>query len=111
MIGRLIGEKLIGFDIHEERMLESLLEIGNTVPTWPQLGTAAALNGVLVAVAARKILTGQPIVDDRANASIQHMLVPNYDSEESVAKRKQAVADFVKKDDEKLKMLLSRKPE
>ncbi len=94
LIGKIIGEDLIGFDIHEERMLDSLLEIGSSIPTWPQLGTAATLNGALVATIVRKILTGQPVIDKRAVFSSPELLVPGYNDPEIKKQRTQKIEEF-----------------
>lgn len=97
VVGQTIGERIVGWDLVEPRMMGSLLEIGKTIPTWPQLGGAALLNGVAVAVAARKILTGQPLVSDRAILSLSSTLIPDYDSPSQVAGRKRATAEFVQR--------------
>lgn len=94
-VGRIIGEQLVGWDIVESRMMASLLEIGKTIPTWPQLGGAALLNGVAVAVAVRKILTGQPLTSGRAILSLSSAMVPGYDSSEQVDARRRATEAFV----------------
>lgn len=96
VVGATIGGDLVGWDIVEPRMQRSLLEIGKTIPTWPQLGGAAVLNGVAVAVAVRKILTGQPLTDRRAVLSLSSALVPGYDSPEAVEARRRATEDFVR---------------
>lgn len=97
VIGTTIGEHLVGWDITEPRMQQSLLEIGRTIPTWPQLGGAALLNGVGVAVAVRKILTGQPVTDRRAILSLSSQLIPDYDGPEQLDQRRQATRTFVAK--------------
>ncbi|MDP3685808.1 MAG: ThiF family adenylyltransferase [bacterium] len=97
VVGTTIGEHLVGWDITEPHMQESLLEIGKTIPTWPQLGGAAVLNGVGVAVTIRKILTGQPVTDRRALLSLPAALVPNYDSPEQREQRSQNTQEFVRK--------------
>lgn len=97
VVGATIGEHLVGWDLVEPRMQDSLLEIGKTIPTWPQLGGAALLNGVAVAVAVRKILTGQPVTDRRAILSLSSQLIPNYDSPEQLEQRSQETQKFVKK--------------
>lgn len=94
IIGKIIGEELIGFDILERRVQESLLEIGKSIPTWPQLGSAALLNGALVAATVRRIVTGQSVTDNRVNASVLSWLVPGYDSSEQVEQRKRETLDF-----------------
>lgn len=95
VVGTLIGEKLVGWDITEPRMQTSLLGIGHTIPTWPQLGGAALLNGVAVAVAVRKILTGQPVTDRRAILSLSSALIPDYDTPARVEERRKATQDFL----------------
>lgn len=97
VVGTTIGEHLVGWEITEPRMQQSLLEIGKTIPTWPQLGGAALLNGVAVAIAVRKILTGQSVTQKRAVLSLSSMLIPDYDAPANVEARRQATEDFVKK--------------
>ena len=94
LLGKLIGEKLVGFTITEPRMQQSLLAIGKEIPTWPQLGGAALLNGVAVAAAVRKILTDQPVNDTRSILSLSSLLIPGYDSEEQIAARGENTAKF-----------------
>lgn len=94
IVGQLIGERLVGWEIVERRMQDSLLEIGKTIPTWPQLGGAALANGVLVAVAVRKILTGQPVTNRRGILSLASALIPDYDSPEALAERRRQAESF-----------------
>ncbi len=86
-VGQIIGGEILGYDIAEERTVRSLLEIGRSIPTWPQLGTAATLNGVLVAAAVRRILTNQPLIDDRAVASVPSLIEPGYNDPDTSKKR------------------------
>lgn len=95
VVGATIGEHLVGWDLVEPRMQQSLLEIDKTIPTWPQLGGAALLNGVAVAVAARKILTGEPVTDRRAVLSLSSALIPDYDSLEAVEQRRRDTEVFL----------------
>lgn len=97
VVGRTIGEHLVGWDRVEPRMQQSLLEIGKTIPTWPQLGGAALINGVAVAVAIRKIRTGQPLTDRRGVLSLSSALIPDYDNPAQVEERRQSTAEFVRK--------------
>lgn len=96
VLGKIIGEELLGYDIIEERMQQSLLAIGKSLPTWPQLGGAALLNGVVVAATVRKILTDQPVIDNRAVLSLSSWIIPDYDSKEAVAERKATTEEFAK---------------
>ncbi len=96
VLGKIIGEELLGYDIIEPRMQQSLLEIGKTLPTWPQLGGAALLNGVVVAATVRKIVTDQPVIDNRAVLSLSSWIIPDYDSKEAIAERKATTEQFAK---------------
>ncbi len=94
-IGKYIT-KHVGPENVTERMQQSLLEMGKTVVSWPQLGGAALLNGSAVAYCVRKILTGQPLESNRALVSLDEKLTPDYNSAEQVARR-QTVADSFRK--------------
>jgi len=59
--------KIVGAEHASERMLKSVLEVGKSLYSWPQLGTAATLCGSLLTNLARKILLGQPIKTGRYN--------------------------------------------
>lgn len=56
------------------RMIQSLGEMGKTLVSWPQLGGAALLNGSAVAYCIRKIVTGQPLENNRALISLDEKL-------------------------------------
>ncbi|MEK7650046.1 MAG: ThiF family adenylyltransferase [Patescibacteria group bacterium] len=94
-IGKMIT-KHVGPENVTERMQNSLLEMGKTVVSWPQLGGAALLNGPAVAYAVRKILNGQPLENNRALISLDALLEPGYNTPESETRRK-AVADGFRK--------------
>ena len=92
-IGRTIT-KHIGPENVTIRMQESLLEMGKTIVSWPQLGGAALLNGSAVAYCARKILNKQPLAANRALMSLDEKVVPGYDSNLQKKKRAQAAQVF-----------------
>ena len=92
-IGKMIT-KYIGPENVTERMRSSLLEMGKTIVSWPQLGGAAQLNGSAVAYAVRKIINAQPLEYRRALISLDERLVPKYDSVRARKKRKQNSDEF-----------------
>lgn len=94
-IGRMIT-KHVGPENVTERMQQSLLEMGKTIVSWPQLGGAALINGSAVAYCVRKILNGQPIENNRALISLDEKLVPNYNSPEEIEKRREIADNFKK---------------
>lgn len=94
-IGKMIT-KHVGPENVTERMQQSLTEMGKTIVSWPQLGSAALVNGAAVAYCVRKILNGQPLESNRALVSLDEKLIPDYNSPEAVARRQEVSADFAK---------------
>ncbi len=110
VLGKIIGEELVGYNLLELRMQESLLAIGKSIPTWPQLGGAAYLNGVAIAIAVRKILNNHPVVKERANLSLSSWLVPDYNSEEATKEREEATKKFAAEYEANIKAFLENFP-
>lgn len=106
VIGKIITEELLGVDTITPRVQQSLLKIGSELPTWPQLGGAALINGAAIAATARMILTGQDVVDDRASLSLESWLIPNYNHPDQIKKREKDTKKFV----EEFHKLLSQIP-
>jgi|ERR1035437_2679355 hypothetical protein len=94
-IGKMIT-KHVGPENVTERMQQSLMEMGKTIVSWPQLGGAAMVNGAAVAYCVRKILNGQPLELNRSLLSLDEKLIPNYNTPEEVARRV-AIADGFRK--------------
>ncbi len=94
-IGKM-ATKCVGPENVTIKMQESLLEMGKTIVSWPQLGGAALVNGAAVAFCVRKILNGQPLENNRALISLDEKLIPNYSDEIEVKKRAGAADTFRK---------------
>jgi molybdopterin/thiamine biosynthesis adenylyltransferase len=56
-LGMVIGKYFVGMENISKAMMGSLQEVGKTIPSWPQLGSSAALSGIYVAAYIRYILT------------------------------------------------------
>src|SRR3989344_1906125 len=94
-IGKTIT-KHIGPENVTERMQKSLLEMGKTIVSWPQLGGAALINGSAVAYCVRKILNKQPMERIRSLISLDEKLIPRYNSPLMKKKRKRITQSFKK---------------
>ena len=94
-IGRKLAQ-LVGIENHTERMLNSLIAIGKTIVSWPQLGGTALINGAAVAYCVRRILNNQPLERNRAIISLDEKLIPNFNSKSKITKRKKVHAEFRK---------------
>jgi len=66
-----LSSSIVGKEHISERMMHSLREIGNSIPTWPQLGTAAVMSSAVAAYAVRQALVGHAMPSQRV------LLTPN----------------------------------
>jgi hypothetical protein len=73
-LGMMIGRYFVGPEYIPLRMYQSLMEVGKTLPSWPQLGSAAALSGLSVAFVIKKILLGHKIREGRTLISLDEKL-------------------------------------
>jgi hypothetical protein len=94
-IGKMIT-KHVGPENVTEKMQQSLLEMGKTIVSWPQLGGAALVNGAAVAYCVRKIVNGEPLEANRSLISLDEKLVPGYNAPEETEKRRQISEAFKK---------------
>jgi hypothetical protein len=94
-IGKMIT-KHVGPENVTERMQQSLLEMGKTIVSWPQLGGAALINGAAVAYCIRRILNGQSLEGNRALVSLDEKLIPTYNTPRERKHRAKIAADFRK---------------
>jgi hypothetical protein len=68
-----VAAAIVGSEI-TPRTRFSLTQVGRTLPSWPQLGTAATLGGALGALAARYIVCGVPLPSGRYRADLDQIL-------------------------------------
>ena len=95
--GAIIGKYFVNLDNVPIRMLESLLEVGKTLPSWPQLGGAAVLSGVYLAYIAKKILLGQKIKSGRFLVGPDELLNPETKSAAYKKRKQKIISLFGKK--------------
>jgi len=89
--------KIVGAENAVPRMQESLLEVGRTLNTWPQLGTASAIAGSVGSYIVRKIANGNELLSGRMHVSIDEILIPNYNSDKERNKRSKITKSFMGK--------------
>jgi molybdopterin/thiamine biosynthesis adenylyltransferase len=73
-LGMMIGRYFVGPDNIPLRMYRSLKEVGKTLPSWPQLGGAAALSGISLTYVIRKILLDEYVFTGRHLVSLDEKL-------------------------------------
>ncbi len=92
-IGKTITQH-IGPENVTVRMQESLIEMGKSIVSWPQLGGAALINGAAVAYCVRKILNGEAVESNRALVSLDEKFVPDFMSDEARIERTETARTF-----------------
>jgi len=60
------------------KMQQSLLKIGTTIVTHPQLGSTVMMTGGLLATAVKALATGQPLNSGRYTISLEHILLADH---------------------------------
>lgn len=66
--------KITGLETLSHRMKVSLLEIGQTITSWPQLASGVFLGGATVAHVGRRLLLGDPIQSGRFYVDIDEVI-------------------------------------
>lgn len=74
-----LATKIAGPDLVTERMMQSLPEVGKTIYSWPQLGDAATLSGVVIAYALKRLALDEPLRTTKCQISLDAALDPEYD--------------------------------
>jgi len=90
-MGAIIGKYFVNLENVPVRMLESLMQVGKTLPSWPQLGGAAVLSGLYLAYAAKKILLNQPLNAGRFLMGPEQQLNPELDTEAYKARKSELI--------------------
>lgn len=93
----MLATKIAGPELAHERMKDSILEVGTTLYSWPQLGSAATLCGPVIAYAARRIAVGAPLREGKYAVNLDEILDPFYMGIEAVNDRKQHHEKFMKR--------------
>ncbi len=88
--------KLVGFENVSEQMLDSLLNIGDMIATWPQLGATATIAGGIVATTIKKILLGEKIKSGRYYFSLDQLLVADFATPERELSRNKKILKLKK---------------
>jgi hypothetical protein len=90
-----LATKIAGPKVVAPRMLTSLLEVGKTLYSWPQLGDAATLCGVAVAFVVKRILLEEAVREGKVEVNLDLLLDPTYEETDSKKAREDIRARFM----------------
>jgi molybdopterin/thiamine biosynthesis adenylyltransferase len=90
-----LATQIVGPEYPDDRMRSSILEIGKTIPSVPQLGISALFAGVAVCFAAREIIAGGSCPSGRYEYALESLIDSSYTSPDRKAARSASAADFL----------------
>ena len=89
-----LATKIAGPEFVVPRMQQSLLEVGRSLYSWPQLGDAATLSGVVLAYLVKRMSLGEKIKTGKFEFNMDATFDPDYDSSESKKNREKQRESF-----------------
>ncbi|MEK7547092.1 MAG: ThiF family adenylyltransferase [Patescibacteria group bacterium] len=89
-----LASKIAGPEMTAPRMLDSLLEVGKTLYSWPQLGDAATLAGVSLSYVVKRLALGEKIKSGKLEVNLDSVFDPDYFSESAKNERDEKRRDF-----------------
>lgn len=90
LINSIVGVKFV-----TSRMKQSLLQVGKTLYSWPQLGGAAQLSGAAVVYLVKAIVLKQKIKSGKYDVNLERIFVKNFDSKSNKLKRNKETQRFM----------------
>lgn len=78
------------------RMQQSILEVGKTLYSWPQLGDAAIMCGPVIAYLVKRLALGEKVASGKFDVSLDAILDPDYNTAEAKAKREADIKEVHK---------------
>jgi len=90
--------QIVGFEACSEDILDSLLAVGTTLKTWPQLGATATMAGGIVTNTITKIVLSEKVVSGRYTVSLDQILTgKDYNSPTRKRSRKEKIQKIKKR--------------
>jgi molybdopterin/thiamine biosynthesis adenylyltransferase len=89
--------KMAGAELATPRMQQSVLEVGRSLYSWPQLGTAATLCGATLSYLARQIILGAKVRSGRYEVRLDAIFEPDYGSVKQRRARQRDTTRFLKR--------------
>lgn len=92
-----LATKIAGPELAVPRMKDSLLEVGRTIYSWPQLGSAATLCGAILSYLVRRIAVGAPVREGKFALPVDEFVDAAYLSPAAVSEREEHHKRFMSK--------------
>jgi hypothetical protein len=90
-----LAAQIVGAEFLSPRMQESILKLGKSISSVPQLSTSVSIGGASATVIIRRILNRQPLSTGRYLINVDEKIIPLYNSKKEIKKRAQKTKIFV----------------
>lgn len=90
-----LSSDVVGVDNIAPRMQQSLMEVGKTLVSWPQLSTAAFLGGAALAYVIKKLALDESVKNGKTHISLDALLLEEYYGSRAVNTRKMITKKFI----------------
>lgn len=90
-----LAAKIVGAEFLTTRMQESILKLGKSIASVPQLSTSVAIGGAGSTAIIRRILNKQPLESGRYLINVDEKIIPFYNSPKEIKKREQKTKTFI----------------
>ena len=91
-----LATKIAGPRLITGRMQDSLLEVGKTIYSWPQMGNAATLAGVALSYLVKRILLGGSAPSGKYEVNLDAIFDPGYHTSYGTEQRDIQLNNFLK---------------
>ena len=92
-----LATKIAGESMIVPRMLNSLLEVGRSLYSWPQLGNAATMSGGVIAYLVKRIALQEKCKSGKIEVNLDSIFDPDYFDKSSMDLRKNKFNEFANK--------------
>lgn len=91
-----LAAQIVGPQYLTEKMQQSVLQIGKTISSVPQLGPTANMAGAAMAYCVRAIANNQVLQSGRYVFGLEESFIPGYNEPRQIQKRKEQTDEFIK---------------
>lgn len=91
-----LASQIVGPEFLSSKMQESILKLGKTVASVPQLSTSVSIGGATATVVIRRILNKNLMPSGRYLINVDEKIIPNFNSKTEILRRKKQTELFIK---------------
>lgn len=92
-----LAARIVGADFLAPSMQRSILKLGKSIASVPQLSTSVSIGGASATAMIRRIINKKPLLSGRYLVNLDEKIIPGYNEKKAIINRKKMSLEFVKK--------------